>query len=374
MKSIKVKQLQANKKDYPGGDTCVLLKGYSYSLQEIYAARDAGQLLCLRMETNDNCNLKCVYCYSSLRRKKQREMPLKNACDVIDQGINLGLRSIVYLGGGEPLLYRHFWPFIEYVSRRKVIPVIFTNGTLINLSIAKRLFDLGVSVVIKLDGSEKIQDLLSGCSGSYKRIRSGLDALLEAGFGKLNGRYTRLGIGPCATKVNLLEIPKIWRFARKNKFFPNVECATEIGSATSDITLNYSQTLWLRQILKKIDEEEFGIKWSTPYSSVPAHSCGIFLAGAAIKTDRSVALCPEMPSIANLADKPLVEIIKEPPFSTARALEKNIEEPCASCKFFRLCLGGCRSKALVKNKSIFACDPYCILLADNQKNFLSKNE
>lgn len=361
-----MKQLRTNKKDYPGGDACVLLKGYSYSLQEIYAARDAGEILCLRMETNDSCNLKCIYCYSYLRRGKQKEMSLEDACDVIDQGINLGLCSIVYLGGGEPLLYKHFWPFIEYVSRKKVIPVIFTNGTLIDLSVAQRLFDLGASIMIKLDGKKEIQDKLSG-QGTYKKIRSSLDALLEVGFGKLNGRYTRLGIGPCATKINILEIPKIWRFARKNNFFPNVELATEIGKATSNIALDCNRARWLRQTLRKIDEKEFNIKWSIPYSSTPAHSCGIFLAGAAIKVDRSVALCPEMPSVANLSNKTLAEIIKKPPFSIARALEDNIEEPCASCKFFRLCLGGCRSKALVINKSIFACDPHCTLLAENQQ-------
>ncbi len=372
MRNIKIKELKTDRNDYPGGDSCVLLKGYSYSLQEIYAARDAGQILCLRMETNDSCNLKCIYCYSYLRREKLKEMLLKDACDIIDQGINLGLQSIVYLGGGEPLLYKHFWPFIEYVSRKKVIPVIFTNGTLISLDIAKRLFNLGASIMIKLDGKEKTQDKLSG-QGTYKKIRSSLDALLEVGFGKLNGRYARLGIGPCATKINLYEIPEIWRFARKNNFFPNVELATEIGKATSDIAVDYNQARWLRRTLKEMDEKEFNIKWSIPYSSTPAHSCGIFLAGAAIKVNRSVALCPEMPSVANLSDKTLTEIIQEPPFSTARALEDNIKEPCASCNFFQLCLGGCRSKALVNNKSIFACDPYCTLLVGNQKN-LPKNE
>lgn len=299
-------------------------------------------------------------------------MSLEDACDAIDQGIDLGLSSIVYLGGGEPFLYKHFWSFIEYISRRSVTAVIFTNGMSIDLSTAERLSRLRVSIMIKSDGREQIQDLLTG-PGSYKRIRSGLDALLGTGFAKLNGQYTRLGIAPCATKVNILEIPEIWRFARKNNIFPNVERATQIGRATSNITLDCGQVRWLTQTLKEIDEKEFGIKWSTPYSAIPAHSCGIFLSGAAIMVDRSVALCPEMPAVANLADKTLNEIIREPPFSTARALEDNIEEPCASCEFFKLCLGGCRSKALVCNKSIFACDPYCTLLTDDQETATSFN-
>jgi len=362
------KRLQCSKKSYPGGDNCSLLKGYSYSLPEIYAARDAGQILCLRMETNDSCNLKCKYCYSYLRRKKQREMPLKVACDVVDQAVKLGLRSVVDLGGGEPLLYKHFWPFIKHISNHNVTTVIFTNSMLIDAKIAKRLFDFGVSVMAKLDGKEEIQNQLTG-PGTYKKIRAGLDHLLDAGFAKPDGRYTRLGIAPCATKLNLSEIPEIWRFARKNNIYPNIECATKIGNATSDITLNYDEVCWLRETLKEIDEKEFNIKWATPYSAIPAHSCGIFLSGVAIKRDGGIALCPEMPSVTNLSDKTLAEIIKQPPFSKARDLENNIQEPCASCKFFRLCLGGCRSKALIDKNSIFACDPYCVLLkSKNNKN------
>jgi radical SAM protein with 4Fe4S-binding SPASM domain len=361
-----IKKPKFSKGDYPGGDSCTLLRGYSYSLQEIYAARDAGQILCLRMETNDRCNLKCVYCYSYLRRKNLKEMPLKDACDAVDQAVKLGLRSVVDLGGGEPLLYKSFWPFIKHISNHKVTTVIFTNSMLINAKVAKRLFDLGVSVMAKLDGKEETQDQLTG-PGTYKKIRAGLDHLINAGFTKLDGRYTRLGIAPCATKLNLSEIPEIWRFARKNNIYPNIECATKIGNATSDITLNYDEVYWLRKTLEEIDKKEFNIEWATPYSAIPAHSCGIFLSGVAIKRDGGIALCPEMPSVANLSNKTLAEVIKQPPFSGARNIESKIDEPCASCKFFRLCLGGCRSKALIAKNSIFACDPYCTLLADKQK-------
>lgn len=353
--------------DYAGGDKSVLLKGYSYSLQEIHAARDAGQLLCLRMETNYNCNLDCLYCYSYLSQNGQiPQMSFKDACNVVDQGIDLGIESIVYLGGGEPFLYKNFWPFVEYASRRNLVTVIFTNGMFIDTENAKRLLDLGVSMMVKSDGTEQHQNLLSGVS-TYKRIHSGLNILLETGFAELDGRYTRLGISPCATRVNIFDIPEIWRFARQNNIFPNIERATEIGRATTAITLDTDEVHWLTQKLKNIDENEFGLKWSTPFSALPAHSCGIFLAGASIKVDRGVALCPEMSAVANLSDKPLANIIQEPPFSLARNLEKNIEEPCMSCEFLRLCLGGCRSKALVHNNSIFACDPYCTLLSSGQE-------
>ena len=293
-------------------------------------------------------------------------MPLKDACGYIDQAMGLGLKSVVYLGGGEPLLYRHFWPFIEHLKKKEVVPVIFTNGTLIDKNVARRLFNLGASIIIKLDSlDKKVQEKLTGVN-TYKKIKDGIDTFIKTGFAELNDGYTRLGVGACANKINLHEIPEVWKFARKNNIFPNIEFATPIGNATSDIALSPKEVAWLWKKLRKIDEKEFGIKWPIPYSSIPGHSCGIFLAGAAIKADGSVALCPEMPSIGSLKEKSLAEIIRKPIFSKARKIEKNIEEPCVSCEFISLCLGGCRSKALVYNKSIYANDPYCPLNNDKK--------
>jgi radical SAM protein with 4Fe4S-binding SPASM domain len=165
----------------------------------------------------------------------------------------------------------------------------------------------------------------------------------------------------------MVDVPDIWRFARANNIFPNVEIATKTGRATETITLTDNESRRLIQTLRRIDADEFGIKWSAPHSAIPAHSCGIFLAGVAVKVDRGIALCPEMPAIASLADKRLSQIIQDPPFSTARYIENQIEEPCSSCGFLRSCFGGCRSKALIHYGSIFSPDPNCPLLAESRK-------
>lgn len=341
-----------------GGHRCVLLRGYSYSPERIRAARDAGRLLCLRLETNYACNLNCLYCYSNSHQKRSQQMDFRNACDVVDQASELGVESIVYLGGGEPFLYNHFWGFLEYVRRRNIEMVIFTNGLLVDSDAARQLYQLGISIMLKWDGMEHSQDLLTG-SGSYIRIRAAMTALLESGFATRIGSHTRLGVGACVTKINSGDVVEIWRFARQNNIFPNIEIATKTGRATSDLTLSEIESRQLINNLRKIDAEEFEIKWSTPHSAIPAHSCGIFLSGAAVKVNGGVALCPEMPAVANLAEKKLALIIKEPPFTMARDLEHQIEEPCYSCEFLISCLGGCRSKALIQHGSIFAPDPNC---------------
>lgn len=293
-------------------------------------------------------------------------MSLRDACNVVDQACELGIESIVYLGGGEPFLYDHFWPFVEHVSCNNIAMVIFTNGMLIDSAVAQHLFHLGMSIMLKWDGMAHSQDLLTG-SGTYTRIRTALSALLEVGFAAREGSHTRLGVSTCATKINSVDALDIWRFARANNIFPNIEIATKTGRATAAITLTDIESRRLIKALRNIDADEFGIKWSTPHSAIPAHSCGIFLSGAAVKVNLGIALCPEMPAVASLADKRLSQIIQEPPFSTARYLENQIEEPCSSCEFLRLCLGGCRSKALIQYGSIFAPDPNCALLSQGRK-------
>jgi len=356
-----------------GGHLCSLLRGYSYSPEKIRAARDADRLLCLRMETNENCNLSCLYCYSNSHENRHpHQMSFRGACDAVDQARELGIESMVYLGG-EPLLYDHFWPFVEHVCRHDIAMVIFTNGMLIDATVAQHLSHLGTSIMLKWDGMEHSQDLLTG-SGTYARIRAALTSLLKAGFAVREGQYTRLGLSACATKINSVDVLDVWRFARMNNIFPNVEIATRIGRASGALTLTNGESCRLIETLRKIDAEEFGIKWFTAHSAIPAHSCGIFLAGAAVKADRGVALCPEMPAVASLADTRLSQIIQESPFSAARYLESRIEKPCSSCEFFSLCLGGCRSKALVRYGSIFSPDPNCIFLNRSTKDSQGKDE
>lgn len=347
-------------------DSGVLLKGYCYSTEEILGANGSGEILCLRLETNYQCNLDCIYCYSYLRQQcnESVEMSFEDVCDVIDQGVALGLKSIVYLGGGEPFMYSHFWELLEYVHSKNVVPVIFTNGMLIDKECARRLYDLGVSIMIKMDGLGKTQNWLTGAD-TYFRIHAGLENLMEAGFNKPDGRFTRLGVAPCVTMVNLHEVPEIWRFARRNNIFPNIEKATQIGRATSHITIGKEESQWLTKVIRDIDQNEFNIHWNSPYSSITAHSCGIFKAGLAVTVERGVALCPEMEPVANLADASLAEIISRPPFTVSRNIEKFIDEPCRSCEHIHICLGGCRSKALLYTGSITGCDTFCHLVSQD---------
>jgi|GEM_PF-275225 len=351
-------------KTYITGNEGVLLKGYSYSLEEIHEACRQNEILCMRLETHYACDLDCIYCYSYLRQQENNgvSMSYEDACDIIDQAKELGVRSIVYLGGGEPFLYSNFWDLIEYISKQNIVPVIFTNGMSIDIQAAERLYRLGASIMIKMDGDEDVQNCLTGPE-SYERIHKGLEVLMQVGFNQLQEGFTRLGIAPCVNKVNLCQMPNIWRFARKNGIFPNIEKATQIGRATSNITITVNESHWLTTHIKEIDETEFNINWVSPYSSITGHSCGIYKSGLAVTVEKGVSLCPEMEPVSYLAtNNQLKDILKNDSFIKARNLEENIDEPCRSCEYLKYCFGGCRSKALVCTGSGMGADQFCTLI------------
>lgn len=341
------------------------LAGYSYSTEESLEARNNGKLLCMRLDTNYNCNLRCLYCYSYSEKKvKMDPMPLEEVKEIIDQACELGLKSIVYLGGGEPTLYPEFIPLIEYIHSKNVIPVIFTNGLLMTETLAQKLYDLNASIIVKFDGFEETQNILTG-EGTFSKIRAALQMLINTGFNKRNENdVTRLGAAPCICTTNYEEIPDIWRFLRENFIFPDFERATVVGNATNSLAINEEQVYQLLNKLMKIDSAEFNIKWDSPYTSIPGHSCNIFQSGCHITATKEVSLCPEIPPVASLKDKSLKEILNENPFKETRYLEKYIKEPCASCEYMEKCFGGCRSKAYYCNESLFAEDPYCIIAND----------
>jgi radical SAM protein with 4Fe4S-binding SPASM domain len=339
------------------------LKGYSYYLEEVVEARNNNNILCMRLDTNYNCNLKCAYCYSySDEKVKSPAMPLEDVKNIINQACELGLRSIVYLGGGEPTLYPDFLKLVEYMASKDVTPVIFTNGMLVDKSIAGNLFDLGASVIVKFDGFEETQDKLTG-EGTYKLIHRGLERLMEAGFAEKSGdNYTRLGLAPCLCSVNYNEIPEIWRYARRNNIFPDIEKATVVGNATQDLSVTYEQVCKLTAELMKIDQNEFGLSWELPYSSIIGHSCYIYLTGIHVTAHQEVAVCPEIPPVASLKVKSLAQILNSEPFTKTRHIEKFIVGECSKCDYLIKCFGGCRSKAYYRTGSFFGSDPFCTLI------------
>lgn len=125
-----------------------------------------------------NCNLSCIGCYTNSGGKGET---LER--DVVDRiiteaGSLWGARLIV-LSGGEPLMYE---PLLSLAAKHNnKLFLMYTNGTLIDQKMAKRLSEVGnIFPAISVEGYEKETDERRG-EGTHKKILQAFANLKEVG-------------------------------------------------------------------------------------------------------------------------------------------------------------------------------------------------
>ncbi|MEO0241950.1 MAG: radical SAM protein [candidate division WOR-3 bacterium] len=106
--------------------------------------------LCLSI--TDRCNLNCRHC---LAAGVEEELDTEEMIKIIRKIGNVKVFS-VGIFGGEPLVRKDIWRFIEELKKFPISLSLNTNGTLITPHTAKRLKEFGVKdIVLSLDGSEE---------------------------------------------------------------------------------------------------------------------------------------------------------------------------------------------------------------------------
>jgi molybdenum cofactor biosynthesis enzyme MoaA len=106
------------------------------------------------------CNLRCNYCY--LQRKAHQSSARIAPYDVlpvlrslIDQG-QLAPDAIVYWGGGEPVLLKHFDEIVDLLAQHGTSQGINTNGTVYSPTIYRHLcHNAKLRIVISLDAGSR---------------------------------------------------------------------------------------------------------------------------------------------------------------------------------------------------------------------------
>jgi uncharacterized protein len=118
------------------------------------------------LEMNQTCNLRCKMCYIS--SKENKEIPIKKIKELL-QEIKQN-KSIVSYSSLEPFMRRNFGEVIESTFDLEIPYYIYSNGTLINESMAELLVKKNpVSITISIHGTEKVHDEITGVKSSFKK-------------------------------------------------------------------------------------------------------------------------------------------------------------------------------------------------------------
>lgn len=337
-----------------------ILLGYSYDAQEAYKARDLNKLLAIRVETNTSCNLRCRYCYAQSGGHPKKELDFDTLRKIILQAHDLGVRSVVVIGGGEPTLYPKFRDLIAFIDALSIVPVVFSNSVLVTKDLARFLYAHNASVMGKLDSLRpELQDFLAGQNGAFTSIHRGLHNLMDSGFtDTADSSHLRLGVSFVSNKLNVDEIEEIWQFCREHSIFPNMEILTPTGRAKENLldkTLEREEIKDYKLKFLEIDRESYGFDW-LPYTPLVASGCLQHLYSLYITIDGDVRPCAptkfdEHPAFEvngvypyNVLRKSLREIYDSELFTYVRHIDSYLEGKCRNCEHLNECIG-CRGYA-----------------------------
>lgn len=333
--------------------------GRHFSDVEIAEARENGRLLTMELETSHICNLRCIYCYNGSGRKKPNELTYEEIIDAVDQGIDLGVRRVIVIGGGEPLMHPRIMDILRHIHERGAAIDLFTNGTLITAETAQQLYAWNVQPVVKCNSMRpEIQDLMVDVRGAFDRIQKGLQLLRDAGYPDASHD---LGIETIICSYNYDELPAMWRWARDRGIIPYFEMITFQGNAKErrDLNVSVPDLKALFENLSRIDREEYDHHW-TPQPPIAGLNCSRHEYSCTIDARGYVLPCVGVNVyVGNIRYDSLESILQTSPvIQGMRNIRQNVKGVCQGCEHGSNCYG-CRGMAYHLTGDFLGPDPLC---------------
>jgi MoaA/NifB/PqqE/SkfB family radical SAM enzyme len=105
----------------------------------------------LNMEVFGGCNLTCPMCPQGLESGREKEFKKSLNEDlfkkIVNEAIPMGLKFVNLSGSGEPLLNKKLEEFVNYLSSKNIISMIYTNGKLLDKKRFISLCESGISII-----------------------------------------------------------------------------------------------------------------------------------------------------------------------------------------------------------------------------------
>lgn len=86
----------------------------------------------LEINLTNICNHKCIWCTYGYLHSSTDTLDKVDVKNVLDDAYKMGVKSITWTGGGEPLVHKDFYEIIEYAAKYKFKQGLNTNGVLLN--------------------------------------------------------------------------------------------------------------------------------------------------------------------------------------------------------------------------------------------------
>jgi MoaA/NifB/PqqE/SkfB family radical SAM enzyme len=269
----------------------------------------AGRPVLATFQVNLRCNSACGYCDLPLNVGRY-EMTREEIRNVFSALYREGVRFVL-MQGGEPLLRRDMPEILEDLSAIGFHLTLITNGTKVTPQLLERLGRLPVAISVSLDTLDREK---------YRQIRGAdqLEQVLE-GIALLKTFPHPKFLTCIVSDVNRAEAPAVVRFAREQGFLPVVGAYHwNVGTyGRPDELLMYDRSSAAAVFSGLLDDElipsgylrkfvEDNVSWLRGQKLEP---CDAGRYSIAIDASGNVSPCLAFPSVGNLLESPLNEIL-----------------------------------------------------------------
>ena len=318
------------------------------------------------------CNLSCRHC----RGFPEGELSTERAKKLITEIAELE-PSWVIIEGGEPLLREDIFELLGVMQRKQLEAHLITNGMLLSPQILTTLKQLGVRVMISIDGAtpatyeairnganfERVIQAARDCAQAglleainftlLKRNYTEIPAIFELAASIGVGKITFIGLKPCQNYAEELLTPE--------EYGETIKLVCE-GAQKTGVEFFFDEPFFWATV------KERGLPAQMPAVSTgivtPSTTACIFGEYLFIEADGDVKPCSFAPMVlGNVNEKSLGEIWDEvlsSPFLSQLKDPKTRTGYCQSCQYLEDCKG-CRSRTFVLTGDWFASDPVCPL-------------
>lgn len=314
------------------------VNGWAFSKDVI--ENSSGQLLTLDIDFGNKCSLNCPHCFKkgAFYDSEEADFNIPRLKEIILEAKTLGLKSVKFVGKGEPLETAEILEFLEFLNNNGIIPLIFTKGHILaddniahrlfknygiytSRDLVSRLFDLNVSVLLGFNSfNSVIQDEMVGNISGYTEKRNrALELLVEAGFNESNP--TRLGI-ICAplTNKNYNEAFAIYEWSRRRNLYPVITPTMVSGIMRHNdkwkkLTPSEDELIYLYSKIYKFNIDyniqsvaQISEEGISAYAGV--HPCNQVSAGMYITYNGTIIKCPgdDRNTLGNIHNQSIKEI------------------------------------------------------------------
>jgi len=337
------------------------------------------------------CNLRCIHCYAhATENHGENELNLEEGKELIRDLKDFGVPVILF-SGGEPLLRKELYEWVDLATKNGIRAVISTNGTLITLDVAQRLKDMGLSYVgVSLDGLEAVNDRIRGKRGAFREAIAGIHECQKAGI-KVGVRFT-------IHKLNYEQVPMIFDLLEKEGiervcFYHLVYSGR--GSHMMDQDLSHQETRQVVDLIIDRTKELFDKGLPKEVLTVDNHADGPYLYLRMVRENNPRAQevlellkmnegnnsgrgigCVSWNghvhadqfwrhySFGNVRERPFSRIwtdLSNPLMAMLKEKKKYVKGRCRSCKWLDICGGNFRVRAEAATGDVWAEDPACYL-------------